>query len=142
MFTIPRNILIVLGFVVVLIPHLGFPQTWDTVFFTVIGLAIMFLVFMSRPADQQKEKEAPIASDKHRMETMEVVDRMPQTLDVDHIETAEEANVRIERETILDAGYSVPPLVTETTIEQRVLVTKKRRKNPRIDPETFSGVDG
>ena len=39
---------IVLGFLVVVIPHLGVPGSWHTVLFTVAGLAIAILGFLLR----------------------------------------------------------------------------------------------
>jgi hypothetical protein len=39
---------IVLGFVVVIIPHLGVPGSWHTVLFAISGLAIAILGFLLR----------------------------------------------------------------------------------------------
>lgn len=39
---------IVLGFLVVVIPHLGVPGSWHTVLFTIVGLAIAIFGFLLR----------------------------------------------------------------------------------------------
>jgi hypothetical protein len=50
-----RNLIITIGFIVVLIQFLGFPQTWRNVLYSVSGISIIVLGYLS-----EKEKKAAI----------------------------------------------------------------------------------
>lgn len=61
-----RNITITLGFIVLIIQFLGFPQSWDDIFYVVLGLLVIAFGYLSgkekvsKPAEVHKE--APVAA--------------------------------------------------------------------------------
>lgn len=57
-----RNIIIALGFLVFILQILGFPQTWDDVFYGVAGLLIITFSYLSGKKDALKETQVPVSS--------------------------------------------------------------------------------
>ncbi len=55
-----RNIIIVLGFLVFILPILGFPQTWDDMFYAAFGLLIIAFSYLSGKKDILKETQVPV----------------------------------------------------------------------------------
>lgn len=119
-----RQMLIALGFLVVTIPYLGFPQAWDTVLLTVIGFLIMLLVFVSRGPSPRRD-DTPSVSEERPVLSREGA---PRALHVEHTEVEERPDVRIERETVVDTARVAESSDTETTIEQKMTMTRRRRK--------------
>lgn len=58
------NILIIAGLLVAVVPHLGFPQTWNTTFLTITGFAISALsYYLSRlfvEDENVESKDVPV----------------------------------------------------------------------------------
>ncbi len=54
-----RNILVLLGFVAVILPFLGFPRAWDDVFYVALGLLVMAFSYLSGKEPQKARAEAP-----------------------------------------------------------------------------------
>lgn len=58
------NILIIVGLLVAVMPHLGFPQAWNTIFFTTAGFVISALAYyLSRifvEDDEVEQKDVPV----------------------------------------------------------------------------------
>jgi len=50
-----RRILIILGAFVALLPYLGLPRSWDSVLFTLTGLAIVVLLVLGKRSAQSRE---------------------------------------------------------------------------------------
>lgn len=44
-----RNIIIALGFLVIVLQFLGFPASWDNAFYALFGLAIIALAYIHKP---------------------------------------------------------------------------------------------
>ncbi len=55
-----RNIIIALGFLVFILPILGFPQTWDDMFYACAGILIITLSYLSGKKDILKETQVPV----------------------------------------------------------------------------------
>jgi asparagine N-glycosylation enzyme membrane subunit Stt3 len=59
-------VIILLGILVALMPYLGFPGSWKTVFSIVIGIVIAGVAFIVRQERLWKERETP---SEHRADT-------------------------------------------------------------------------
>ncbi len=55
-----RNIIIMLGFLVFILQILGFPQTWDNIFYGAAGLLIIAFSYLSGKKDALKETQVPV----------------------------------------------------------------------------------
>jgi hypothetical protein len=55
-----RNIIIALGFLVFILPILGFPQAWDDMFYAFAGILIIALSYLSGKKDMLKETQVPV----------------------------------------------------------------------------------
>jgi hypothetical protein len=55
-----RNIIIALGFLVFILPILGFPQTWDNMFYALAGLLIIAFSYLSGKKESLKETQVPV----------------------------------------------------------------------------------
>ncbi len=55
-----RNLIITLGFVVILIQFLGFPQAWRNAFYAITGIAIITFGYLSEK--EKKVKPAEVTS--------------------------------------------------------------------------------
>ncbi|MBI5134457.1 MAG: hypothetical protein HZA81_03690 [Candidatus Taylorbacteria bacterium] len=59
-----RNILVLLGFVVLILQFLGFPRAWDDVFYIALGLLVMAFSYLSGKEPQRARAEAPAPVEK------------------------------------------------------------------------------
>lgn len=110
-----RKLLIGIGFVIIFLPHLGLPHTWQAVISTCTGLVMIGMLFLSRrPKITHEMSEHP--------------DGTPRTLHVERTEVEERPEVRIERETIVDTEESKDQSDTETTIEKQTTIVRRRKK--------------
>ena len=55
-----RNIIIALGFLVFILQILGFPQSWDDMFYGAAGLLIIAFSYLSGKKDALKETQMPV----------------------------------------------------------------------------------
>ena len=110
-----RRILIGLGLLVTLLPYLGFPTAMDTVISTTTGLLIVFLLAFGRKV-------------KARHEVRENVTESPHHVHVERLEVDDASRVHIEKETIVDTEEIDESPNTETTIEKKTTVTRKRHR--------------
>ena len=62
------NTILALGVLVVLLPFLGFPQSWDNFFYVVSGLVIIGMAYLLKVNGKQKtssdESSAPVSPEK------------------------------------------------------------------------------
>lgn len=56
-----RNLIIALGFVIVVIQFLGFPQAWRNVLYVLGGLSVIALGYLS---DKEKKVATPVSDSK------------------------------------------------------------------------------
>ena len=110
-----RKILISLGLLVTLLPYLGFPAAVDTVISTASGLMIIFLLTFGRKI-------------KPHHEVSENVTEAPHRLHVERLEVDDAPQMHIEKQTIVDTEEIEESPDTETTIEKKTTVIRKRRR--------------
>ncbi len=116
-----RNILLGLGFFVALLPHIGLPSSWYSAISSVSGLAIVFLLILTRrPAFRASEGSANSSeiSSSNR----------PESLHVERKETEDRRDVHVEREIVVDTERITQTPTTEVVVEKKVTVERRRRK--------------
>jgi membrane protein implicated in regulation of membrane protease activity len=119
-----RRILIFLGLVIAVLPYLGFPYDWQSIASTSIGLLIVsILMFSRRP--RRKETEFPQKEE-------------GRALHVERMEVVERPEMHVERETVIDTERTEGPRDTETTVEKKVTVVRRRRKVQSASSAEFS----
>jgi hypothetical protein len=114
-----RKIVLILGLFVALLPYLGFPESLDTVIYTVAGLMVAFLAWSG--------KRSPTTS------TMEEMEGELQDATHDHVEErAPEPAPVIKKETV------VPPVVSETPRETVVTPPTNDLVKPVTEDKTVA----
>lgn len=111
-----RKILIGLGLLVTILPYLGFPAAVDTVVSTGAGLMIIFLLTFGRKVRPHHEVSENVTEAPHR-------------LHVERLEVDDVPQMHIEKQTIVDTEEIEESPDTETTIEKKTTVTRKRRRS-------------
>jgi hypothetical protein len=123
-----RRILMILGFVVLLTPQVGLPESYDTVIYTFAGVLIVFLLFMSRPRVHRETRAVTAEQDIEISHEQTPDPATPRALHVERTEVEERPNLHIERETIVDTENVNEDPNTDTTIEKKMTVIRRRRK--------------
>lgn len=110
-----RNILIVIGLLVALLPYLGFPQSIDKFIFTGLGFAMVFLLTLARRdrAQQSHEGASPDS---------------PKILHVERTEIEDSQRMHIERVTTLDTEEVESRDGEKTMTEKKVTVVRRRKR--------------
>ena len=114
-----RRILISLGLIIAFLPWLGFPHSWQAVISTVTGFSIVLLLLLSRRI-RSHQNETGLVRNK---------EGEGKALHVEHIEIIDRPEMHVERETIVETETTHESPSTETVIERRATVTRRRRKN-------------
>lgn len=55
-----RNILIFLGFLVLVLEFLGFPRAWDDAFYALLGILVMAFAYLSGKKAGEAALESPV----------------------------------------------------------------------------------
>lgn len=110
-----RKILIGLGLLVTILPYLGFPAAVDTVVSTAAGLMIIFLLTFGRKVRPHHEVSENVTEAPHR-------------LHVERLEVDDAPQMHIEKQITVDTEEIEESPDTETTIEKKTTVTRKRRR--------------
>ncbi len=114
-----RNILIGLGFFIAILPYVGFPYSWHSVLSSLSGLAIIFLLMLTRRRTFRTETSIP--------------EEIPQSLHVERKETSERHDMHVEREIVIDTERMPLTPGSEMVVEKKITVERRRRK--KVDPE-------
>jgi hypothetical protein len=120
-----RNILMMLGFLIALLPYLGFPYDVDKWIWTLSGLLIVFLVFFS------ERGRLPSSASVERRDT-DLQKMPPQRLEVDHRDVASSPEVSIEQVSVSESAPRTSSaertVVRENLAQQSVPQRAKRKK--------------
>ena len=114
-----RNIIITIGFLVATLPHLGFPDTIDTLVLTVLGLSLVFLTALSRRG------KSP------RKDVYTEDEESPKILHVERTEVEDTPQVHIERVTTVDKEMTHDASGEDTEIEKKTTIVKRRKRKQR-----------
>lgn len=144
-----RKILIFLGLLVALLPYLGFPYDYNKWIWTTAGFLIVFLLLLPRTPKIRKLED--------RLDEMSHLSRTPpsgtdeseapRSLHVERRETEDRGGVHIERQTTVDtkrtektpspAGSAYSD-VTDTIVERKVSVVRRRKKSDNGTPPPYA----
>ena len=58
-----RNLIITLGFIVIVIQFLGFPQSWKDVFYLLVGLLVITFGYLSEKEKKIKLTDTPVVTE-------------------------------------------------------------------------------
>ena len=109
-----------IGFLVACLPYLGLPHSWQAVISTVLGFMIIGVLLLAR---RRKSAPASVLPAERAQEG--------RSLHVERMEVVERPEVHVERETIIDTAQVHENTETETTVEKKVTVLRKRKKKQK-----------
>ncbi len=110
-----RNILMLLGFLVVLLPYIGLPYEYDKWLDTFAGFAIIVIVYFSKRS-------------RVRREVTQEFEETPRALHVERTEVEDRPRMHLERKTVVDTERRHEAPNTDTLIEKKVTVVRRRRQ--------------
>ncbi|OGZ07065.1 MAG: hypothetical protein A2942_03355 [Candidatus Lloydbacteria bacterium RIFCSPLOWO2_01_FULL_50_20] len=121
-----RKILIVLGFLVAVVPYLGFPLWFKNLLLTLVGLTIVFFLTLFQKIRTRRET----AEEKNEALVQRAEE--PKTLHVERNEVEDYPEMRVEKEITFDrlsAGTLETKHIeespdTDTTVEEKVNVVR------------------
>lgn len=124
-----------------LLPYLGFPYDYNKWVWTTAGFLIVFLVLLPRtPKIRRIEDRFDQMSKLSRGDEEE--SETPRSLHVERRETEDKAGVRIERETIVDTKRTEESPTSDTLVERKVSVVRRRKKSDSTLSPTLPDYSG
>lgn len=109
-----RRILITLGVIIAILPHLGFPSTFDTFVYTFSGLIIVFLL----AAPESWVAYTNVKSERGIR---------PHSIHITHSEVKQYPDGEIEREVTVDKEFAESP-DEDTTVEKKTTIVHARKR--------------
>ncbi len=110
-----RSILMILGLLVAFLPYLGFPYEFDRWVWTFAGTAIVVILFFTQRS-------------RVRREVTEQVETSPRSLHVERMEVEDRPRMHLERKTVVDSERRHEEPNTDTLVEKKVTVIRRRRQ--------------
>lgn len=138
-----RKILIGLGLLIVFLPYIGFPQTFDTIVSTAAGLIIVLLLSFSHRGG----KLAHFSSSEN-VDASPAITEDPREVHIERVEVSRTSEVRVApvgtgygegRKMIPGPERATPVVGTETVIDKKVMVVRRRQKKAETDIEPPEG---
>ena len=122
-----RNVVMLLGLLVALLPNLGFPYEVDKWIWTFAGFAIVGILFFSKRGRIRREVN------QHTEESAEKDGGRPRALHVERTEVEDRPRMHLERKTVVDTERRHEDDNTDTMVEKKITVVKRRRQKTEVD---------
>lgn len=124
-----RNVVMLLGLLVAFLSYLGFPYDVDKWIWTFAGFAIVAILFFS------KRSRVKLDINQHTEESVETEGGRPSTLYVERTEVEDRPRMHLERKTIVDTERRHEDDNTDTLVEKKMTVIRRRRQKPETSTE-------
>lgn len=122
-----RNVVMLLGLLVAFLPYLGFPYEIDKWIWTFTGFAIVAILFFSKRSRVRREVS------QHSEESGERENGRPHALHVERTEVEDRPRMHLERKTVVDTERRHEDDNTDTLVEKKITVVRRRRQKPEMD---------
>ena len=124
-----RNIVMLLGLLVAFLPYLGFPYEVDKWIWTFAGFAIVAILFFSKRSRIRREVN------QHTEESVERENGRPRALHVERTEVEDRPRMHLERKTVVDTERRHEEDNTDTLVEKKMTVVRRRRQKSETGVE-------
>lgn len=118
-----------LGLLVAFLPYLGFPYEVDKWIWTFAGFAIVAILFFSKRSRVKREVH------QHSEESEEKEGGRPRALHVERTEVEDRPRMHLERKTVVDTERRHEDDNTDTLVEKKMTVIRRRRPKPETSTE-------
>lgn len=122
-----RNIVMTLGLIVALLPFLGLPYELSRWVWTFAGFAIVVILFFSKRSRVRREvnQHSEISGEGDA----------PRALHVERMEIEDRPRMHLERKTVVDTMRRHEDANTDTLVEKKTTVVRRRRQKADIKSE-------
>ena len=124
-----RNIVMLLGLLVAFLPYLGFPYEVDKWIWTFAGFAIVTILFFSKRSRTRREVH------QHTEQSEESEGGKPRALHIERTEVEDRPRMHLERKTIVDTERRHEDDNTDTLVEKKMTVVRRRRQKSEASTE-------
>lgn len=120
-----------LGLLVAFLPYLGFPYEVDKWIWTFAGFAVVAILFFSKRSRVRREVN------QHTEESVETEGGRPRALHVERTEVEDRPRMHLERKTIVDTEHRHEDDNTDTMVEKKMTVVRRRRQKFETSTEEY-----